>query len=78
VLFSIPLLGVQANLGRSPIWLRALAVAGLGTTLLYVVLSVLPIVPVASQVVFALKITALVVGANVVGVGLYLSGRRRR
>jgi amino acid transporter len=78
VLFSIPLLGVRANLGRSPIWLRALAVAGFGTTLLYVVLSVLPIVPVASQVVFALKITALVVGANVVGVGLYLGGRRRR
>lgn len=77
VLFSLPLLGARANLGRFPLWLRALAAAGFGTTLLYVVLSVLPIVPVASQAVFALKITALVVGANVVGIGLYLGGRRR-
>jgi hypothetical protein len=46
-------------------------------TALYVTLSVLPIIPVGSRTVFALKIVGLIVATNIVGVALYVSGRRR-
>jgi hypothetical protein len=45
-------------------------------TVLYISLSVLPIIPVGSRTVFALKIAGLIVGTNLVGVGFYVSGRR--
>jgi hypothetical protein len=38
---------------------------------------VLPIIPVGSSTVFALKITGLIVVANLIGVLLYASARRR-
>jgi uncharacterized membrane protein len=44
---------------------------------LYVTLSVLPIIPVGSRTVFALKIIGLIVAANILGLALYASGRRR-
>jgi amino acid transporter len=77
VLFAVPLLGWRGGSERAPRWLRVLAAAGFGTTLLYVILSVLPIVPVASRFVFALKISSVVVGANLVGAALYVAERRR-
>ncbi|HWP71542.1 MAG TPA: hypothetical protein VNM36_10590, partial [Gemmatimonadaceae bacterium] len=46
-------------------------------TLLYVTLSVLPIIPVGSRTAFAAKITGLIVVANLVGVALYSAGKRR-
>lgn len=78
VLFSVPLFGLAATGERAPRWLRALAVSGLAMTVLYVILSTLPIVDVASKFAFAMKITVVVVGANVIGVGLYLRERRGR
>jgi hypothetical protein len=57
--------------------LRVLAAAGFATTTLYVVLSVLPIVDVVSRMAFALKISVLVVGANLIGASLYLRERRK-
>ena len=45
-------------------------------TALYVGLSVLPIIPVGSRTVFALKIVGLIVVTNLIGVGLYVLGRR--
>ena len=47
-------------------------------TALYVGLSVLPIIPVGSRTVFALKIVGLIVVTNVIGVGLYAVRRRGR
>jgi amino acid transporter len=70
VLFAIPLFGLPA-----PVWLRVLAVAGFATTALYVVLSVFPIVDVVSPLAFALKISLLIIVANVIGTVLYLIGR---
>lgn len=78
VLFAVPLFGWRTSSDRPPLWLRVLASAGFGTTVLYVVLSVLPIVPVVSELAFALKISALVVAANVAGLLLYARERRRR
>jgi hypothetical protein len=46
-------------------------------TALYVSLSVLPIIPVGSRTLFALKITGLIVVTNLAGVALYGAGRRR-
>ena len=40
-------------------------------TALYVSLSVLPIIPVGSRTVFALKITGLIVVTNLIGFALY-------
>jgi hypothetical protein len=45
-------------------------------TLAFVGLSILPIISVDSRLGFALKITAVIVVANVIGVALFL-GRRR-
>jgi hypothetical protein len=44
---------------------------------LYVVLSVFPIIKVESVATFALKITATVVIMNLLGVGILLAARRR-
>jgi hypothetical protein len=51
---------------------------GFLTSLLYSVLSVFPIIDVASWKVFAAKIIAVLVAANLVGLGIYALGRRQR
>jgi glutamate:GABA antiporter len=77
VMFAIPLFGLRGVTPRPPWWLRLAALSGLLMTLLYVVLSVVPIIKVESVSIFALKITATVVGMNVVGVGILVMARRR-
>ena len=52
--------------------------SGFAVTLLSVVLSVVPIIDVASWQSFAVKITTVVVTANAIGVLIYLAERRRR
>jgi amino acid transporter len=76
VLFAVPLVGLARTGQRAPVWIQIAAAAGFATTMLFVVLSVLPIVGVASQTLFALKVGGTVVITNLIGVGLYL-GRRR-
>jgi glutamate:GABA antiporter len=69
-LFAIPLIGLPA-----PLWLRVLSLAGFATTTLYVILSIFPIVNVVSPLAFALKIGLLIVGANVIGIVLFMTNR---
>ena len=57
--------------------MKLCSASGFLMTLLYVGLSVLPIIPVGSRTMFALKITGLIVVANLVGVALYAAGQRR-
>ena len=77
-MFAVPLVGLtQPGLG-APWRVKACAVSGLLMTGLYVTLSVLPIIPVGSRTVFALKIIGLIVITNAIGVALYAPGRRRR
>jgi amino acid transporter len=71
VMFAIPIAGV-----RAPAWLKAASASGLVMTLAFVGLSILPIISVDSRLAFALKISAVIVAANVIGVALFL-GRRR-
>jgi len=76
VLFAIPLIGLRRTEQRAPMWIRVVAVGGAATTLLYMVLSVLPIVNVVSRAAFALKVGGTVVVTLVVGLVLYARGRR--
>jgi glutamate:GABA antiporter len=76
VLFAVPIVGLGRTGERAPRWIAAAAAAGFATTVLYVILSVLPIVSVVSRVAFAVKVGGLVVVVNVVGTALYLRARR--
>ena len=77
-MFAIPIFGLRRLGVRVPMWLKVVAATGLAITVLYIVLSVLPIIDVASWQIFAVKIITVVVGANLVGAAVLLSGERRR
>jgi amino acid transporter len=70
VMFAIPIASIP-----SPLWLKAAAASGFLMTLAFVALSILPIVQVESRLSFAIKISAVVVLANVLGAAIFL-GRR--
>ena len=76
-MFAVPLFGLKRAPIRPPWTVRACAISGFLMTALYVCLSVLPIIPVGSRTAFALKITGLIVVANVIGLLLYGYSRRR-
>ncbi|MCA1594332.1 MAG: APC family permease [Acidobacteria bacterium] len=79
VMFAIPIFGLQKLNPRPPAWLRLVALSGFLMTLLYVSLSIFPIIQVTSNAAFTLKITAVIVVANVIGAAIFLvAGRRRR
>jgi amino acid transporter len=77
VMFAIPLFGLRSVSPRPPRWLQAASWSGLLMTVLYVVLSVFPIIAVGSVAGFALKIVAVIVVMNLVGVGVLVAARRR-
>ncbi|MGH7583453.1 MAG: APC family permease [Gemmatimonadales bacterium] len=77
VMFALPLIGVR-GFDRAPLWLRVAAASGFAVTVLYIVLSVFPIIDVTSWASFAAKIITVVVGANLLGWAIYRAGTRRR
>jgi amino acid transporter len=78
VMFAIPLFGLKAVGVRLPLWLKVAALSGFLMTLLYVGLSVFPIVQVESRLAFAAKIATVIVGANVIGAAVFLFAKSRR
>jgi amino acid transporter len=76
VMFAIPIVGRISP--RPPLWLRVASGSGFLMTLLFIVLSIFPIVKVDSPLVFTAKITSVVLGANALGVALFAAQRRRR
>ena len=76
-LFAIPIFAARRLTPRPPLWLRLASAAGFAVSALYSVLSVFPIIDVPSWPIFSLKIISVLVVAQLVGVGLYLVGRRR-
>jgi amino acid transporter len=70
-LFAIPLVAAHRLTERPPLWLRLAALAGFGITLMYAILSVLPIIEVESWAAFAAKIITVLVAANALGVVIY-------
>jgi hypothetical protein len=77
VMFAIPLFGLRTITPAPPLWLRLTSLSGLLMTLLYIVLSVFPIIKVESVSTFALKITLVIVAMNLVGIGILLAARSR-
>ena len=77
-MFAIPLIGLKGAKIRPPVWLKLAALSGLAMTLLYVALSIVPIIQVESRLMFALKIGGLIVIANVLGVAIFGMAARRR
>ena len=75
VMFAIPLLAP----GEKPsITLRVASISGLAMTLLYVGLSVFPIINVPNRALFAAKIGGVVIGLNLAGALFYWSADTRR
>jgi glutamate:GABA antiporter len=70
-LFAIPLLAAKSSAFRSPPWLRILALSGFLLTLLFVLLSVFPIIRVQSELAYTWKTITFLVAANLGGLLLY-------
>jgi glutamate:GABA antiporter len=75
VMFAIPLVAP----GEKPSWgLRVASASGFAMTLLYVVLSVFPIIDVPNRALFAAKIGGVVIGLNLAGALFYWRADTRR
>ena len=78
VLFAIPIFAARRIGLRAPLWLRVASASGFLVSLLYIVLTVFPIVEVVSPLAFAAKLVAVTVVFNLAGAALFYWGRRRR
>jgi len=78
VMFAIPMIGLRSSGVYVPVWLKIAASSGFVMTLLYVGLSIVPIIKVESQLLFASKIGGLILVTNLIGLGVYLFARQRR
>lgn len=78
VMFAIPLFGLRTLKPAPPCWLRIAAASGFLMTLLYVTLSVFPIIEVKSTSSFTIKIAGMIVAANIVGAGIFAVARAKR
>jgi amino acid transporter len=78
VLFAIPLFGMKTLGVRSPWWLKIACGSGFMVTLIYIRFAIAPITDVANPLSFALKVAALVLIANIVGITIYVLGKRRQ
>jgi len=77
-LFAIPVLSPKSRGLRPSPWLRIASASGFLMTLLYVVLSIFPIIDVQSSGRYSVKIAGVVLGANFVGWMIYRAGRQKR
>jgi len=76
-MFAVPLFAANRLPERPGPWLRAAAAVGFAVSILYSVLSVFPIVDVASWAAFSAKIIGVLAGVNILGVMIYAGARRR-
>ncbi len=77
-LFAVPIFSRRER-GLRPHWgVRVAAGSGLLVTLLFVVLSIFPIIDVGSSWQYSAKIAGVVLGMNLLGGILYLAGQRKR
>ena len=77
VMFAIPLIGLRNSGVKVPIGLKAAALCGFAMTLLYVALSIIPIIQVESRLMFAIKIGGLIVVTNLIGLTIFLLAKRK-
>jgi hypothetical protein len=71
VLFAIPLVAIKRFGVKAPIWLKVAAVSGFVVSVVAGFFTLVPITPVDSRWLFAVKILIVVVAANLIGVALY-------
>jgi amino acid transporter len=76
-MFAVPLLAGKQKGIRPRFWLRLAAVSGLFVTLLFVVLSIFPVISVQNQSRYSLKVATVVIGANFLGWMIYRAGQRQ-
>jgi amino acid transporter len=76
-LFAIPIFSKKDRGLRPRLWIRLAAIMGLLVTILFVVLSVFPIIDVGNSGWYSLKIAGVVLGANLLGWAIYHAGQRR-
>jgi len=76
-MFAIPLFAAHRMSERPKLWLRGATVAGLATSILYSVLSIFPIIDVPDWRVFTAKVVTVLVVANLLGLVIFVMGRRR-
>lgn len=77
VKFAIPLISAKDKGLRPRLWLRLGAATGFLVTLLFVLLSVQPVIPVASKLVYALKVITVVLAGNLLGWIFYRVGQQK-
>ncbi|HYM78224.1 MAG TPA: APC family permease [Candidatus Dormibacteraeota bacterium] len=77
-LFAIPIFARKDRGLRPGMWVRIAAASGFLVTLLFVVLSVFPIIDVGSSGRYSVKIAGVVLGANLLGWMIYLGGQRKK
>jgi amino acid transporter len=77
-LFAIPLFAPKQKGIRPGVGLRLGAACGLLVTLLFVSLSVFPIIDVESKWLYSFKIVVVILGANLVGWAIYRAGQRKK
>ena len=75
-LFAIPIFSKKERGLRPPLWVRIAAGSGLLVTLLFVALSIFPVIDVDSSWRYSVKIAGVVLGANVLGWLIYRAGRK--
>ena len=77
-MFAIPVLASKERGLRASLWVRGAAVSGFVVTLLFVMLSVLPIIDVGNSWRYSLKIVGVVLGANLLGYIIYRANPQER
>lgn len=77
VLFAIPIIAMRRFGSHAPWWLKIAATLGFGASAIGAYYTVLPIIEVQSRFLFAAKIIAVVVIANVIGAAIYLFDKSR-
>jgi glutamate:GABA antiporter len=78
IMFAIPLIGAAAIRTAAPLWLRLAAGAGMSTCLLAIFFTIYPIIDVPSPLLFAIKIIAVALIANAIGVAIFVGGRPKK
>lgn len=78
VMFAIPIVGLRNAGLRPPLWLRIASLSGFLMTLLYVTLSIFPIINVEKPLIFTAKIAGMIVAANLFGILIFVIARSKR
>ena len=78
VLFAIPIFAAGRIGLRAPLWLRVASASAALVSLLYIALTIVPIVHVENRFAFAAKLIGVAVVFNLAGAALFVAGRRRQ